>query len=189
MQRIREWRHEHLGHCCSSPHHGWLNARSFSHGCCGSHLGTGADIIIDAVPGERRIVAYEVVNDSKCDVSVQAEVGPLHNSCSEEVIEGGRIIEIVPGGLTFLAPCERARYRIRVDTDRLAACAIYEGEIRFKGTCCVARVRIRLKPLVPIICRHDTSHLRAWLKQCCFGAEPTKIWAPAQVHGNDCGCC
>jgi hypothetical protein len=158
MRHYTGWSHGHHGHghCCGHAHHGWLRACShFLHGCA-DHA-ANADITIEAVLGERRIAAYEIVNDSHCDVSVTPELGPLRNVCTGEVVAPGAV-EITPGSGVALAPCERASFRIRVDTETLAACGTYQAEVRFKGTCCTATIEIRLTPPAPAICAPGLSN-------------------------------
>ncbi len=145
------------------------------------------DILIHAVDGERRVVSYEVVNDSKCKITFEASVSPWTDCCSGDALASPSIAISAPGPIE-LEPGESHRFDLIVETGGFPRCGCYTATLDLGGTRCEpVRVTLCLTEKVPLVCRHDPSRLRAWLRQNCFEWEPKRYEAPApELTADSC---
>lgn len=149
--------------CHEHWHHGHHGAHE-SVECCHS------EIVVHALPGERRIVPFLVKNDTQCPVTVTPHIRPFSEcGCEDQPIDNAPTPILVPPDPATIGPCGSHGFDIIIDTGGLKPCHCYCTTLNLDGTCCdPVRVVLCLGGKVPAVCHHDTSKLRAFVRACCF---------------------
>lgn len=177
-----------FGACLKAAHLGWglmssLKTTCFSHedwSWC--RIPCDTDVLVHALPGERRIIPYQVRNDTQCPVTVNLELGPWTLcGCEGQAVPDFKV-ELRPPGPFTLEPCGAASFDIVIDTSSLKACTCYCATLTLKGVCCdPVNIALCVGGKVPAMCRHDVSKLRAWVRTCCSTWKGPRYVVPAPI--------
>lgn len=156
------------------------------HDCHPSCL-DGADVLVYALPGERRVVPFQVRNDSHCPLRVTPKV-------EVEATGGGAstagVVFAVEGKEHEVAPCGTAEVDLVIELARARACQCVSARLTFEGTNAPpVRVGVYVGGKLPAVVRHDLSRLRAWVRDFCFRrCGHLYVAPPPVVAGCACGC-
>ncbi len=151
---------------------------------CGSSscLGCPAPAVVYAVAGERRIVPYQIKNDTRSPLSVTLAPQDWRVcGCTESAYSFGPRVQ--PEKLE-IPPCGSAHFDIVLDTARMEACRCYCAEIQVEGAC-FEPIETALCVLgrTPAVRHHAYSRLASWVRQCCFGDTGAYVAPPPLVGG------
>ncbi|MFO0756028.1 MAG: hypothetical protein U0359_06035 [Byssovorax sp.] len=147
------------------------------------------DISVSAVPGERRVVAYRLLNGAATPITVVPGLSPVH-----DLVDGGHVAHAAwaahPGGPVLVPPGGALEVRVMLETTGLLLDHAYGVELTIDGARVEpVRIVVTLEQPPALQGRHDPSRLRAFIEGHCFAHDATALVAPGQhLHGTNHGC-
>lgn len=159
------------------------------HGSCCCHIPEGTDIVVHALPGERRIVPYQIKNDTACGITVSLEPSPWTLCGCKDPVEM-KPVHLSPAGPFEIPACGSASFDIMIETSQMKECQCYCTSVIMRGASCERiDIMVCVGGKIPAVCHHDVSKLRSWVRTRCFGPKgPLYVAPPAMVDSCEDTC-